>query len=204
MPPYISIGGYSDPPNVPYFSLEVGSGELVALTGGPGSGKSNLIKSIAGIRSSGQGSIRILGTKPGSMRAREKTVFVFQNCNFSPDLAIRIQLERRVALFRGVPARIVRKDVALWCERMELAQAADEFPRQLNLSELQMLSLAPLSLTDPVVAVLDEPLANLSTLMISSALSLILARLEKKAAVLALVQGKSPLVSRADRVVDLI
>jgi len=40
--------------------------------------------------------------------------------------------------------------------------------------------------------------------MISSALSLILARLEKKAAVLALVQGKSPLVSRADRVVDLI
>jgi Cu-processing system ATP-binding protein len=204
MPPYISIGGYSDPPRIAHLSLEAGSGELVALVGGPGSGKSNLIKSIAGIRSTGWGSIRIMGAKPGSIRAREKAVFVFQNCNFAPDLIVRTQLERRIALIRGVPVRKVRMYIENWCEEMELTEAAKKVPQQMNRSQLQMLSLAPLVLTDPLVAVLDEPLVNLSSISISSVLSTIFSLLENKASVLALVQSKSPLVKRADRVVNLL
>lgn len=202
MPPYISIGGYSDPPRIPYLSIEAGCGELVALVGGPGSGKSNLIKSIAGIRSTGRGSIRIMGARPGSMRAREKTVFVFQNSNFSPDLAVRIQLERRIALLRGAPVRAVQRDVADWCETMELTEAAGKIPDQMNRSQLQMLSLAPLALTNPLLAVLDEPVANLSSLSVSSALEMIISLLER-ASVLVLSQNKSPLVTRADKVVNL-
>ena len=149
MPPYISIGSYSDPPRIAHFSIEVESGELVAIAGGPGSGKSNLIKSIAGIRSAGRGSIRIIGSRPGSMRAREMTAFVFQNSNFSPDLAVRKQLERRIALIRGVHAREVQSDIVDWCEKMELSRVADLVPGQMNRSQLQMLSLAPLALTNP-------------------------------------------------------
>ena len=202
MPPYISIGSYSDPPRIPHFSIEANSGELVAIVGGPGSGKSNLIKSIAGIRSTGSGSIRIMGARPGTMRSREMTAFVFQNSNFAPDLPVRNQLERRIALIRGVSVRTVQRDVASWCEEMDLTEAAAQIPGQMNRSQLQMLSLAPLDLTKPSVAVLDEPLANLSSLRVSSALSIILSLLEK-ASVLALVQNKSPLVKRADRVVNL-
>ncbi|MCD4701755.1 MAG: ATP-binding cassette domain-containing protein [Candidatus Aegiribacteria sp.] len=202
MPPYISIGGYSDPPRIPYLSIEADCGELVALVGGPGSGKSNLIKSIAGIRSAGRDSIRIMGARPGSMRAREESVFVFQNSNFSPDLTVRNQLERRIALLRRVPTSAVQRDVAGWCEEMELTEAADNIPGKTNRSQLQMLSLAPLALTSPFVVVLDEPVANLSSLMVSSALAIIISLLEK-ASVLVLAQNKSPLVKRADRVVNL-
>lgn len=202
MPPYISIGGYSDPPRIPYLSVEAGPGELVALVGGPGSGKSNLIKSIAGIRSTGRGSIRIMGARPGSIRAREKTVFVFQNSNFAPDLAVRSQLERRIALFRGVPVRAVQRDVAGWCEMMELTEASREIPDKMNRSQLQMLSLAPLVLTNPLLAVLDEPVAKLSSLSVSSALDIIISLLER-ASVLVLSQNKSPMVKRADKVVNL-
>ncbi len=202
MPPYISIGGYSDPPRIPHFSLEAERGELVALTGGPGSGKSNLIKSIAGIRSTGGGSIRIMGAKPEALRAREGAVYVFQNSNYAADLPVRNQIERRTALIRGVPVRSVQKDVAKWCEEMELGEAVLAVPGRINLSELQMLSLAPLALTNPVIAFLDEPLANLSTLMSNSALSIIISLLER-ACVVAMVQGKSLLASRADRTVSL-
>ena len=202
MPPYISIGGYSDQPRIPHFSIEVDSGELAAIVGGPGSGKSNLIKSIAGIRSAGSGSIRIMGARPGSMRAKERSLFVFQNSNFAPDLPVRNQLIRRIALIRGVPAKSVQRDVAGWCEEMELTETAGQIPRQMNRSQLQMLSLAPLALTKPIVAILDEPLANLSSLMVSSALSIIISLLER-ASVLVLVQNKSPLAKRADRVVNL-
>ncbi len=204
MPPYISIGGYSDPPRVSHLSIEADSGELVALVGGPGSGKSNLIKSIAGIRSASRGSIRIMGARPDSIRSREKTVFVFQNCNFAPDLTVKTQLERRIALIRGVSVRKVKMDIENWCKEMELTEVAREVPQKMNRSQLQMFSLAPLALTDPLVAVLDEPLMNLSSLSVSSAVSIIFSLLENKAAVLALVQGKSPLAKRADRTVTLL
>jgi len=204
MPPYISIGGYSDPPRISYFSLEVGAGELVALTGAPGSGKSNLMKSIAGIRSASRGSIRIIGARPGSIRARERAVFVFQSGNFSPDLSIRIQLERRTALMRGVSVRTVKKDVQNWCDDMELAEAAESIPGQLNRSQIQMFAFAPLALTDPLVAVLDEPLTNLSSLRTSSALSIIFSLLENKSSVLVFSQNKSPLATKADRTVSLL
>jgi len=203
MPPYISIGGYSDPPRIPCLSLETGSGELVALVGGPGSGKSNLIKSIAGIRSASRGSIRIMGAKPGSMRSREEALFVFQNSNFIPDLSVISQIERRISLYRGVPVRNVHKDVTGWCEEMELIEAARMLPKQMNRSQLQMLSLAPLALTSHSVAILDEPLVNLSPLMTSSALSIVFSLLDNRASVLALVQSKSPLAKKADRTVNI-
>jgi ABC-type multidrug transport system ATPase subunit len=203
MPPYISIGGYSDPPLLSHLSVEAGKGELVALVGPPGSGKSNLIKSIAGIRSITRGSIRIMGARPGSERSRQGTVFVFQNWNFMPDLSIRFQLERKIALYRGTSSRSTRRDIHNWCKDLELADILDAYPGQLNRSQLQVLSLAPLALTKPSVAILDEPLANTSSLMTSSAIEVILSVLEG-GAVLALMQARSPLVSRADSVVTLL
>jgi len=85
---------------------------------------------------------------------------------------------------------------------MELTEVAGQVPDQMNRSQLQMLSLAPLALTKPAVAVLDEPLSNLSSLRTSSALSIVISLLDK-ASVLVLVQSKSPLVKRANRVVNL-
>lgn len=202
MAPYISIGGYSDPPRIPYLSLEVNCGELVALVGGPGSGKSNLMKCLAGIRKPVRDSIRILGAKPGSMAPRERSVFVFQNFNYAPDIYIRTHLEQRIYLIRGVPLREVKNDVHNWCERMELLDVCMNYPGKLNLSQLQLFSLAPVSLTSPSVVILDEPLRNVSVSSVDAALSLILPALEN-AAVLALVQKISPLLERADRIVTL-
>ncbi|MEN8208269.1 MAG: ATP-binding cassette domain-containing protein [Candidatus Fermentibacteria bacterium] len=202
MPPYISIGGYSDQPRIPHFSIEVDRGELVAVVGGPGSGKSNLIKSIAGIRASATGSIRIMGARPGSIRAKERAVFVFQNSNFAPDLSVKTQLERRIALYRGVPPASVQRDLTNWCEEMDLVEPAGLLPRQMNRSQLQMLTLAPLALSEPLVIILDEPMSNMSSLGVSSALSIIISSLER-ASVLVFVQNKSPLAKRADRAVNL-
>lgn len=202
MAPYISIGGYSDPPRIPHLSLEVNHNELVALIGGAGSGKSNLMKCIAGIRKPVRDSIRIMGAKPGSMRARERSVFVFQNFNYAPDIFIRTQLEQRISLMRGVPSRNVKADVNDWCERTGLQDVSMKYPGKLNLSQLQLFSLAPVSLTSPSVVVLDEPLRNVSVSSIDTALSLILSSLEN-AAVLALVQKRSPLLEKADRIVTV-
>ncbi len=202
MAPYISIGGYSDPPRIPHLSFEVNHSELVALVGGPGSGKSDLMKCLAGIRRPVRDSIRILGAEPGSMRSRERSIFVFQNFNYAPDILIRTQLEQRISLLRGVPSRKVKDDVHDWCERMELLDVYMNYPGKLNLLQLQLFSLAPVSLTSPLVVILDEPLRNVSDSSVDVALSLILPAVEN-AAVLALVQKMSPLLEKADRIMDI-
>ncbi|MCD4848970.1 MAG: ATP-binding cassette domain-containing protein [Candidatus Aegiribacteria sp.] len=202
MAPYISIGGYSDPPRIPHLSLEVNHSELVALIGGPGSGKSDLMKCLAGIRKPVRDSIRIMGAKPGTMRSRDRSVFVFQNFNYAPDIFILTQLQQRISLIRGVPSRDVKDDVRDWCERMELQDVCLKYPDKLNLSQLQLFSLAPVSLTSPSVVILDEPLRNVSASSVDSALALILPALEN-AAVLALVQKMSPLLEKADRIETL-
>ena len=203
MAPYISVGGHSDPPRIPHLSFEVNHGELVALVGGAGSGKSDLMKCLAGIRKPLRDSIRIMGAKPGSMRSRERSVFVFQNFNYAPDICIRTQLEQRISLLRGVPSRKVKGDIRAWCERIELQDVCMNYPGKLNLSQLQLFSLAPVSLTSPLVVILDEPLRNVSDSSIDTAISLILPTLEK-AAVLVLVQKTSPLLEKADRILDIV
>lgn len=202
MVPYISIGGYADPPRIPHLSFEVNCGELVVLAGGPGSGKSNLIRCLAGLRRSDRGIIRILGSEPGTIRSRERTVFVFQNHNYAPDIGVRYQLDQRVSLLRDAPLREARDCVSDWCHDMNLLEISEYRPEKLNLSQLQMFSLAPLVLSYPSVVILDEPLKNLSASLTSDALQMVLNTLEK-AAVLAMVQRRSPLLTRADRVVNL-
>ncbi len=202
MAPYISIGGYSDPPRIPHLSLEVNHNELVALVGGAGSGKSNLMKCLAGIRKPVRDSIRIMGAKPGSIASRERSVFVFQNFNYAPDIYLRTQLDQRISLIRGVPSREVKDDVRDWCERMDLLDVCMNYPGKVNLSQLQLFSLAPVFLTSPSVVILDEPFRNVSASSVDAALSLILPALEN-AAVLALVQKSSPLLEKADRIVTI-
>ena len=202
MVPYISIGGYADQPRIPHLSLEVNRGELVIIAGGPGNGKSNLMKCIAGLRRPSRGIIRVLGSEPGTMRSREKSVFIFQKDNYAPDIILRYQLEQRVSLLRDVPAREARELVYEWCKDMDLATEAEMRPEKLNLSQLQIFSLAPLVLCEPSVAVMDEPLVNVASNLVPDAVQLILGILDR-AAVLALVQRQSPLFSRADRTVVL-
>lgn len=203
MPPYISIGGYSDPPRIAHLSVEVCKGELVVVTGGPGSGKSNLIKSVAGIRPFNKGTIKLMGSRAGTLRSRKNTVFVFQSGNFSPELPVNIQLQRRTALLLGKSPREMRRKVTKWSADMELENKMSCLPGELNRSELQLFSLAPLAIVKPMVAVLDEPVVELSPIMASSAMSFLIPMLEESA-VLAACRGRSPLAGKADRVVSLV
>ncbi len=202
MPPYVSIGGYSDPPTVPCFSLEVSPGEMVAVTAPPGSGKSNLIHSIAGIRKPAAGSIKVMGSRAGTLRARRSCVFVFQEDNFTPGIPVRIQLERRLAVYGNSSPRTFREDISRWCLDAGLGRVMNLFPEMLNLSDLQLFSLAPLALGRHQVAVLDEPAVFLSPSALEITMEILYSFLDR-GAVVSLVQPGSYLVGKADKVVTL-
>jgi ABC-type multidrug transport system ATPase subunit len=201
MPAFISIAGYSDPPRIPLLSMEVNRGEMVAVAGPPGSGKSNLMGALAGIRNPARGTIRILGQRAGEAAGRLRSVFVFQDHNFDPGRTVWSQLAARLPLWGG-SAGENRQRLEAWCHACGLLEAAGREPGRMNLAQLRFLALAPVALCNPSVAVLDEPLVGLPAEQAGRALSIILA-VREKGTVLVMTQEDSSICGAADRVVVL-
>jgi ABC-2 type transport system ATP-binding protein len=201
MPAFISIAGYSDPPRIPLLSLEVNRGEMVAVAGPPGSGKSNLMGALAGIRNPVRGTIRILGQRAGEAACRLRSVFVFQDHNFDPGRTVWSQLAARLPLWGGNSGENSLR-LEAWCHACGLLEAAGREPGRMNLAQLRFLSLAPVALCSPAVAVLDEPLVGLPAEQAGRALDIIMT-VREKGAVLVMTQEDSSVCRAADRVVVL-
>ena len=121
-------------------SLAVNRGEIVALEGPNGCGKTTLAKIAAGLLEASHGSVRLegratyLSQDPGRYMARETAI-------------------EEVAL--GVAGDAVRAGAAL--EQFGLAFAAARHPRDLSSGERERLGMAAVSVSEPDLLVLDEP-----------------------------------------------
>ena len=120
-------------------SLDIDSGELVALLGPFGCGKTTLLRIIAGLETADTGTIAFGGKDTTHVHVRERQVgFVFQH----------------YALFRHMT---VFENVAFGL-RMRLA---DRYPSQLSGGQRQRIALARALAVEPKVLLLDEPFGAL-------------------------------------------
>ena len=142
-------------------SLTVGGGELVALLGPSGRGKSTLLRIIAGCIAQTEGRILFDGASVDHLPANRRGVgIVFQNYALFPHMTVR----ENVAY--GLRAqKWKRDDIAPRVEemlgRVHMAQFGDRYPRQLSGGQQQRIALARCLATDPKVLLLDEPFAAL-------------------------------------------
>jgi len=201
MPSGITIRGYSDEPRIRNLSMEVKRGELVLLLGDPGSGKSRLIRELAGIESFRHCSVSIMGTVPGSIRALSHSCFLFQGDNFDKNREVVQQLVRRLCL-RNLGRREAGTLLLEWCRKHSLEMQLRKKPADLNLEQVQLLSYAQIMLWKPDVVVLDEPLQNLSPPR-QSDVCLWISGLKEHASVLVAASSPSILQEMADRIIDL-
>jgi ABC-type sugar transport system ATPase subunit len=197
----ISIQHYSDPPRIRKLDLEVKKGEMVLVLGDSGSGKSRLVRRIAGIEQCRKGCIEVAGGNPGTPAVLYSCSFLFQSDNFDRNREVVQQLVRRLCL-RGYRKRKALELVLGWCKEMKLDDLLHRKPLDLNLDQVQRLSLAQVLLWTPVVAVLDEPLCNLNPASQAQAAHWI-SGLREHAAVLVTASAPTLLSSTADRTVEI-
>lgn len=148
-------------------SLEVASGEFLALMGPSGSGKSTLLNLIAGIDRATSGTVRVAGTDITGMgeaplaRWRSRNIgFIFQLYNLLPVLNALENVELPLLLGK-MSGKERRQRAELALEIVGLKDRMTHMPRQLSGGQEQRVAIARAIVTDPTLLVADEPTGDL-------------------------------------------
>jgi sulfate/thiosulfate transport system ATP-binding protein len=141
--------------------LSVPTGELTALLGPSGGGKSTLLRIIGGLEEPDSGTVEIDGLDATRTPAQRRNVgFVFQHYAAFKHLSVF----RNVAFgleIRHRPKDEIRRRVGELLELVHLEQFADRLPSQLSGGQRQRMALARALATEPRVLLLDEPFGAL-------------------------------------------
>ncbi|TKV72622.1 sulfate/molybdate ABC transporter ATP-binding protein [Rhizobium sp. AU243] len=144
-------------------SLDIESGELLALLGPSGSGKTTILRMVAGLEYSDGGRIFFGDEDATNIPVRDRGVgFVFQHYALFPHMT----LHQNIAF--GMKVSKVKRDKAAIDARVEellrlvkLDGLGDRFPAQISGGQRQRVALARALSVDPKVLLLDEPFGAL-------------------------------------------
>ena len=189
--------------------LDVAAGELVAIIGESGVGKSTLLNILAGLDDADAGRVAIDGIELGALDEsartrlrREKIGFVFQAFHILPYLT----LAQNVAL----PLALVSPDAASATARARtmldavgLGGRGDGYARDLSGGELQRVAIARALVHRPALILADEPTGNLDPETASRVLSLFAGAIRKQGAAGVMVTHSGASAAIADRVLTL-
>ena len=146
-------------------SLDIHSGELVALLGPSGCGKTTLLRIIAGLETADTGSILFSGEDTTDKHVRERNVgFVFQHYALFRHMSVfdNVAFGLRMKPRATRPSEdIIKRKVHDLLGLVQLDWLADRYPSQLSGGQRQRIALARALAVEPQVLLLDEPFGAL-------------------------------------------
>ncbi len=142
-------------------TVSIPTGQLTALLGPSGGGKSTLLRIIAGLDQADEGVVEIEGTDATYLPPQKRNVgFVFQHYAAFKHMTVRRNVSFGLEIRRR-PKDEVRRRVDELLELVHLEQFADRLPSQLSGGQRQRMALARALAVEPTVLLLDEPFGAL-------------------------------------------
>lgn len=143
--------------------FQVEAGELVALIGATGTGKTTLFRHILGLLKPDEGEVRVLGRDPYADFAalRHQVSAVFQNPDeqiVGPTVYDDIALALRA---RRMDKREIEQRVLDVAERLGIEHLLTKIPHFLSGGQKQKVALAGALVVEPTLLILDEPFSGL-------------------------------------------
>lgn len=167
-------------------SLSLRNGENLVVLGKSGSGKSVLIKCIAGLLSADSGTIKVFGQTVSTMNRKEmaemrkKIGFLFQLGALYDSMTVKENLEFPLKRIRKDLSKQQRQEKVLEAlESVDLADSIDKMPSQLSGGMRKRISLARTIAVDPMIMLYDEPTTGLDPVT-SDEISELINRVQKK------------------------
>ena len=180
-------GGYFQHPVLKDLNFEIENGELVALIGLNGAGKSTTIKEIIGLLKPTSGSIEIdgLSLNKSACQYRQKIGFIPESPVLYEELTLREHIEV-TAMAYDIPMDVAMQRADKLLKTFRLEKRLDWFPANFSKGMKQKVMIVCAFLIEPSLYIIDEPFLGLDPLAIHALLELLK---EEKA------KGKSILMS---------
>ena len=141
-------------------NLETKSGEIVVIFGGSGTGKTILLRLIAGVDDPTGGDIRIGGQSMIDVAPESRNVgMAFQNFALFPHMSAAENIAAPLNA-RGATAEVVKIGVDRVARLLKIDHVLDHAPRELSNGQKQRTALARALIAEPNILLLDDPLRN--------------------------------------------
>ena len=190
-------------------SLEIKTGEFIAIMGPSGCGKSTLLNILGLLDNPTSGSYQLEGAEVGNLKERERTSirkgkigFVFQSFNLIDEMTVRENVELPLVYLR-IPAATRKARVEAALEKMNVSHRAQHFPRQLSGGQQQRVAIARATVIAPQLILADEPTGNLDSQNGTEVMNL-LSTLNREGATIVMVTHSNHDADYAHRVVNLL
>ena len=184
-------------------SLDIQSGESVAILGASGSGKSTLLGLLAGLDYPSSGQVLINGVDLFSLDEDSRAAlrgrmlgFVFQSFQLLPNFTALENVMLPLELSGSNAARAMSENILT---RVGLAQRLSHYPNQLSGGEQQRVAIARAFVTKPSLLLADEPTGNLDTETGAQVIDLLFELNREQGATLLLVTHDVALANRCGR-----
>jgi putative ABC transport system ATP-binding protein len=190
-------------------SVTVAPGEVVAVTGASGSGKTSLLYCLSGLVPLTGGSVRLDdlpldALKPEDMaKVRRRSFgFIFQFAELIPELSLRENIGLPLELL-GVRSSLRRRRVEELLEHFGLGQAAERRPAQVSGGQAQRAATARALVHRPRVVFADEPTGALDSANAASVLAALMEISRVNGSSVVLVTHDATVASAAGRTIQL-
>lgn len=141
--------------------MTVGDGEIIALLGSSGCGKTSTLRMIAGFETISEGSITLGGRRLNELRPAQRDVaMAFEGYSLYPPLTVRDNIAFALLRERAPRAEVARK-VDEIASLLEIEGSLGRYPATISSGHQQRASLARALIRPAALHLLDEPMSQL-------------------------------------------
>ncbi|MEH6575614.1 MAG: ABC transporter ATP-binding protein [Amphritea sp.] len=188
-------------------SLQIATGESVAIIGPSGTGKTTLLSLLAGLDSPSSGSIQLLGHPLHSMNESRRAQlranhisFIFQSFQLLPELDA---LDNVLLALEIQNHSAARQQAIHWLQQVGLGERLKHKPAQLSGGEQQRVAIARAFATAPQLLFADEPTGNLDEETGAEIIEQLFKLNEQQGTTLVLITHDQQLAKRCSRCLKL-
>ena len=184
-------------------------GEVVIMTGPSGSGKTTLLTLIGALRSTQEGSLKVLGQelRGGSenklVELRRNIGYIFQAHNLLNSLRAWQNVQMSIELHAEIPASESRERAEAMLEAVGLADWATQYPNELSGGQKQRVAIARALVCNPKLVLADEPTAALDKKSGRDVVEIMHDLAKKQGSAIVLVTHDNRILDLADRIIHM-
>lgn len=184
-------------------------GEVVIMTGPSGSGKTTLLTLIGALRSTQEGSLKVLGEELRNapetklVELRRNVGYIFQAHNLLNSLTARQNVEMSIQLHPEIDQHRSREMAESMLAAVGLADWANQYPHDLSGGQKQRVAIARALVCNPKLVLADEPTAALDKKSGRDVVEIMHDLAKKQGSAILLVTHDNRILDVADRIIHM-